>query len=70
MISYQVHGCVANFSDLTVLFLRVPGGIFSAQDIQQHPLQEVVVSVLSEGQLKWGGASFRENHAVLLFQTI
>ena len=41
-----------NFSDLTVLFLRVPGGIFSAQDIQQRPLQEVVVSVLSEGQLK------------------
>ena len=41
-----------NFSDLTVLFLRVPSGIFSAQDVQQRPLQEVVVSVLSEGQLK------------------
>ena len=40
------------FSDLTLLFLRVPGGMFSAQDIQQRPVQEVVVSVLSGGQLK------------------
>ena len=40
------------FSDLTLLFLRVPGGIFSAQDVPQRPLQEVVVNVLSEGQLK------------------
>ena len=40
------------FSDLTLLFLRVPGGMFSAQDIRQRPVQEVVVGVLSGGQLK------------------
>ena len=58
------------FSDLTLLFLRVPGGIFSAQHIQQRPLQEVVVGVLSERSIEVRGASFRESHAVLPFQAI
>ena len=40
------------FSDLTLLFLRVPGGMFSAKDIRQRTVQEVVVGVLSGGQLK------------------
>lgn len=56
------------FSDLTLLFLRVPGGMFSAKDIQQRPVQEVVVGVLSGGQLKWSGHHLEKAMLCYLFR--